>query len=412
MKRLLILGAGTAGTTIVNKLRPKLNQYDWQITIVDEDPIHYYQPGLLFIPFGIYGKKDVIQSKHRFIPDGVTLMNAKIMEVDADNNKVHLDGGVDLPYDMLIIATGTHPHPEETPGLLEGEWYKSIFDFYTLEGALKLAEKLENWEGGHLVVNIMEMPIKCPVAPLEFIFLADWFFTKRGIRDKVDLTYVTPLPAAFTKPVAAQKLGHTLSEKNINLVPDFYTEHVNDQERRLVSYDEEEVAYDLLVTIPVNMGADFVGRSGLGDELNHVPVDKHTFLSTQYDNIFALGDAAAVPTSKAGSVAHFAIELFVDNFLRYIEGETLLPTFDGHANCFVETGFNKALLIDFNYDVEPLPGKFPYAHLGPLNLLEESRLNHWGKLAFKWVYWNLLLKGKHIPIPAQMSMQGKVLQEV
>jgi sulfide:quinone oxidoreductase len=156
------------------------------------------------------------------------------------------------------------------------------------------------------------------------------------------------------------------------------------------------------------MGANYIGRSGLGDELNHVPVNKHTFLSTQHANIFALGDAAAIPTSKAGSVAHFAVELFTDNFLRYIQGQPMQPTFDGHANCFVETGYNKALLIDFNYEVEPLPGKFPYAGIGPMPLLKESRLNHWGKLAFRWIYWNMLLKGRHLPILAQMSMSGKV----
>lgn len=412
MKHLLILGAGTAGTMLANKLRPRLPKQTWQITIVDQHSIHFYQPGFLFIPFGIYNKQDVMKSKRRFIPDGVSLIISKIEHVDALQNQVLLEHGGIIPYDFLIIATGTHPTPEETPGLKNGEWRESIHDFYTLDGAVILAEKLRTWKGGRMVVNIMEMPIKCPVAPLEFIFLADWYFTKKGIRDQVELTYVTPLPAAFTKPIAAKKLGHTLQEKNINLVPEFYTERVDGDQKRLISYDGQEVAYDLLVTVPVNMGADFIGRSGLGDELNHVPVDKHTFLSTQHDNIFALGDAAAVPTSKAGSVAHFAVDLFVDNFLRYIHSKPMLPTFDGHANCFVETGFNKALLIDFNYDVEPLPGKFPYAKFGPMELLKETKMNHWGKMAFRWVYWNMLLKGRHIPISSQMSMAGKHVQEV
>ena len=155
------------------------------------------------------------------------------------------------------------------------------------------------------------------------------------------------------------------------------------------------------------MGADVIGRSGLGDELNHVPVDKHTFLSTQYDNIFALGDAAALPTSKAGSVAHFAAEVFVENFLSYIDGQEMLVQFDGHANCFIESGFGKGILIDFNYDVEPLPGKFPLPGIGPFSLLQESEMNHWGKMMFRWMYWNILLKGKEMPITSQMSMAGK-----
>jgi sulfide:quinone oxidoreductase len=312
-----------------------------------------------------------------------------------------------LNYDFLVIATGTHPRPDQTPGLTDGEWRKSIHDFYTFEGAVALAKHLRTWPGGRLVVNIMELPFKCPVAPLEFLFLADSHFHKLGIRDKVDLTLVTPLPGAFTKPLAAKLLGNMLEEKNIKVVPEFMVEHVDPEQKLLVAYDETEVPYDLLVTVPVNMGAEVIERSGLGDELNHVPVDKHTFLSTQYDNIFALGDAANLPTSKAGSVAHFAVEIFTENFLRYLDGQEMTGQFDGHANCYIESGFGKGILIDFNYDVEPLPGKFPLPGIGPFSLLQESEMNHWGKMMFRWIYWNVLLKGKEMPIPAHMMMAGK-----
>ena len=165
--------------------------------------------------------------------------------------------------------------------------------------------------------------------------------------------------------------------------------------------------YDLLVSIPLNMGDDVVARSGMGDDLNFIPVDKNNFLSPQYANIFVLGDAASLPTSKAGSVAHFAVECFSENFVRYIEGQEMLPTFDGHANCFIESGFGKGLLIDFNYDVEPLPGRYPLPGIGPFTLLQESEMNHWGKMMFRWMYWNILLKGQELPLPARMTMAGK-----
>jgi sulfide:quinone oxidoreductase len=408
MKKLLILGAGTAGTMVANKLSHLLSREEWQITIVDQNETHYYQPGFLFIPFGIYGENDVIKPKRDYIPPGVKMIVSEIELIEPAENRVRLvkDNQL-LYYDYLIIATGTHPRPEETPGLTESEWRESIHDFYTFEGAVALARKLRTWEGGRLVVNIMELPFKCPVAPLEFIFLADWFFHERQMRDKVELMLVTPLPGAFTKPRAAQLLGNMLADKNINLVPEFYVERVEPEQKLLISYDEQEVPYDLLVTVPVNMGAEVIGRSGLGDELNHVPVDKHTFLSTEYDNIFALGDAANLPTSKAGSVAHFAVEVFVENFLRYIEGQEMLEKFDGHANCFIESGFGKGILIDFNYDVEPLPGKYPLPGIGPFSLLQESEMNHWGKVMFRWMYWNILLKGKEMPVTAQMTMAGK-----
>jgi sulfide:quinone oxidoreductase len=408
MKKLLILGAGTAGTMVANKLSHVLSRDEWQITIVDNNETHYYQPGFLFMPFGIYGENDVIKPKRDFIPPGVEMIMSDIELIEPEDNRVRIaKDNRFLYYDFLIIATGTHPRPEETPGLTEGEWRKSIHDFYTYEGAVALTKHIRTWQGGKLVVNIMELPFKCPVAPLEFIFLADWYFHERKMRDKVDLTLVTPLPGAFTKPRAARLLGETLENKNINLVPEFYAERVDPEAKVLVSYDEEEAPYDLLVTVPVNMGAEVIGRSGLGDELDHVPVDKHTFLSKKHDNIFALGDAAALPTSKAGSVAHFAAEVFIENFVRYIEGQEMISMFDGHANCFIESGFGKGILIDFNYDVEPLPGKYPLPGIGPFSLLQESEMNHWGKMMFRWMYWNILLKGKEMPVTAQMTMAGK-----
>jgi len=291
---------------------------------------------------------------------------------------------------------------------MEGaEWRNSVFDFYTLEGATALADKLRNWGGGRLVIHITEMPIKCPPAPLEFAFLADSFFRQRGMRDRVEMTYVTPLDGAFTKPVASKLLGGMLDERKIQLEPDFYVESIDNENKTLVSYDEREIPFDLLVTVPVNMGASFIERSGLGNELNCVPVDHGTFQSTAWDNIFAVGDAADIPTSKAGSVAHFAIELFTENFIQHIHGEEMTHIFDGHANCFVESGDGKAMLIDFNYDTQPLPGKYPLRGIGPMSLMEETALNHYGKLMFKWIYWNALLPGRPLPVPALMSMAGK-----
>jgi sulfide:quinone oxidoreductase len=407
VKKLVILGAGTAGTIMANKLAKSLPLHEWRITIVDQTETHYYQPGFLFIPFGMYSKNDVIKPKRDFIPPGVDLVMSPIDVIEADQNRVKLGDGKILNYDFLVIATGSKVHPEETPGLEEDEWRKSIHEFYTIEGALALAKHLRTWQGGRMVVNVVENPIKCPVAPLEFLMLADWFFHEHGIRDRVDITYATPLPGAFTKPIASRHLGDILEQKGVKVAPDFYIESVDPDAKKIVSYDEDEIEYDLLVTVPVNMGDAMVERSELGDDLNFIPVDQHTFLHDKHENIFVLGDAAAIPTSKAGSVAHFAVDCFAENFLRYIDGLEMLPSFDGHANCFIESGFGKGLLIDFNYDVEPLPGRYPLPGVGPFTLLQESEMNHWGKMMFRWMYWNILLKGQELPLPALMSMAGK-----
>jgi sulfide:quinone oxidoreductase len=408
MKKLLILGAGTAGTMVANRMRRLLDDDEWTITIVDQHATHYYQPGFLFIPFGMYSKNDVIKPKRDFIPAGVELIMSPIELIEPEHNRVKLvkDNRL-LNYDFLVIATGTQTHPDQTPGLHEHEWYKTIYDFYTIEGAVALAKHLRTWRGGRLVVNVVENPIKCPVAPLEFLMLADWFFHEQGIRDKVDIIYATPLPGAFTKPIASRHLGDILDRKGVKVVPEFLLEHVDPDAKKIVAYDEQEIEYDLLVSVPLNMGSEVIGQSGLGNELNYVPVNKHTFLSDKHANIFVLGDAAALPTSKAGSVAHFAVDCWSENFLRYIDGLEMLPTFDGHANCFIESGFGKGLLIDFNYDVEPLPGRFPLPGIGPFALLQETEMNHWGKMMFRWMYWNLLLKGQELPLPARMTMAGK-----
>jgi sulfide:quinone oxidoreductase len=407
VKRVLILGAGTAGTMAANKLRPRLDD-NWEITIVDQFDTHYYQPGFLFIPFGIYTPSDVVKPNVDFIPAGVNLVKGEIDLIEGDENTVKMADGTTLEYDYLLIATGAQIRPDETPGLKTDEYGKTVHDFYTFEGAKNLAEALRFWEGGRLVVNIIEMPIKCPVAPLEFSFLADAHFQERGMRDDVEIVYVTPLDGAFTKPVAAKHLGNILEQKNIALETDFYLESVDTEAKKLISYDEREIEYDLLVSIPLNMGADFIQRSGLGNESNFVPVDNGNFLSKKYDNVFALGDAADLPTSKAGSVAHFAMEVFTENFMRYIEGLPMVEEFDGHANCYIESGHGKGLLIDFNYDTEPLPGKYPLPGIGPFTLLKETEMNHWGKMMFKWIYWNMLIKGKELPLPHEMLMAGKI----
>ncbi len=408
MRKLLILGAGAAGTMVAAKLAPRLDAGEWEITVVDQDETHYYQPGFLFIPFGRYRRDDVVKPKSQFIPEEVDFILGEIERVEPEDSSVVLADGSVIDYDYLVIATGTHPRPDMTPGL-DGEAYGStIHDFYTIDGAEALAKKLATWEGGRLVVDIVEMPIKCPVAPLEFAFLADAHFADMGIRDRVDITFVTPLPGAFTQPVAARHLGSMLNERAIALEADFYLERVDADDRTLVSYDERKVPYDLLVTVPINAGAEFVARSGLGDELNHVPVDSQTFRSPRYGNIFAIGDAAGLPISKAGSVAHFSVEVFVDNFVDLVHGRPMRASFDGHANCFIESGRGKGLLIDFNYDTEPLPGKYPVPRIGPFSLLRETRINHWGKLGFRWMYWNILMRGRKTPLPHHMRMAGKV----
>ncbi len=406
--KIVILGGGTGGTLTANRL---LKEYgaEAHITVVDHDDRHVYQPGLLFVPFGLADPERIVRTRSAQLHTGIHFVLSELDRVETDADAVHLADGTVLDYDVLVIATGVTLLPGETEGLLGPGWNDTVFTFYDLEGAVALRDALAEFAGGKLVVNLVDMPIKCPIAPLEFAFLADWYFTDRGIRDRVELTFVTPLDGAFTKPVASKTLSGLLEEKGVRLETEFATGEVDAPAGLLRSWDEREIPFDLLVTIPLHGGAAYVERSpGLGDELNFVPADQRTLQAKAAPNVFVIGDAANVPTSKAGSVTHFEGETLVENIERHLRGEALEPTFDGHANCFIETGFSKALLIDFNYDTEPLAGRFPEPHVGPLPLLKESRLNHMGKLMFEWVYWHVLLPGRELPgVSNEMQTAGR-----
>jgi sulfide:quinone oxidoreductase len=407
MKKIVILGSGAGGTMIAAKLCKELSQ-EWQITIIDNDEVHHYQPGWLFIPFGIYTANDCMKPKRDFIPSGAKFVFDEVVGVNPDKREVECKKGK-YSYDWLIIATGCRIVPEEVEGLesWKPDPKSNEHTFFSLEGAVALYKKMKYFKEGRLVFNIAEMPHKCPVVPMEFIFAADWFFAKKGVRDKVEIELVTPNTGIFTKPIATKIMSATAEEKNILITPTFDLASVNTEEKTIESGKGDKVNYDLLVSTMPNLGAQFIEDSNMGDGMGYVFTDHFTLKAEKYDNIYVIGDATNVPTSKAGSVAHYQADTIATNIILEIDGQEPTPTFDGHSTCFIISGYDKGFLIDFNYKTEPLPGKFPFPGLGPFDLLGESNINYWGKMMFKWVYWNLLLTGQDLPLEPQMTMAGK-----
>jgi len=406
MKKIVILGSGCAGTMTAVGLRKKLGESEWDITIIDNDEVHHYQPGWLFIPFGVYTPEDCKKPKREFIPKGVNFIFDEVVGVDPAQRTVEGKRGK-YNYDWLVIASGCRIMPSEVEGMMD-DWHGDIHDFYTLQGALALHEKMRYFNKGRVVFNIAELPYKCPVAPLEFIFMADWFFTVNGYRDNIEIELVTPVSGAFTKPIASRILGEIAVQKNIKVTPNWDIAQVNAEEKTIESHKGEKIPYDLLISIPPNFGAKFVEDSGMGDPMCFVNTDHFTLRAKDYDNIYVIGDATNVPASKAGAVAHYESETVLENIIREIDGQEPKTTFDGHATCFICSGYEKAVLIDFNYKYEPLPGKFPFPGLGPFSLLGDSYLNYWGKMMFKWVYWNMMMRGVELPLEQQMTMAGKM----
>ena len=409
----LVLGDGTGGMVAANLLAKEAarRRADVRIRLIGQSPMHTYQPGLLFLPFrkpGYRALSDIQHETAQFVGEGVEYVVDRVTAIDPDARTVATAESGTHRYDWLVLALGCRTVLDDVEGLPE-RWGKRAFGFYTPDSALALAQALEEFQGGDLVVDIADMPIKCPVAPLEFAFLVDEFLTARGLRDETRLTLVTPLSGAFTKPICNEMLAGVLAAKRIEVVPDATLAEVTDD--AIGCPDGKRVPYDLLVTIPPHEGSALIDEAGLGDGIGFGLTDKQTLKSLRAERIFLLGDNTNVPTSKAGSVAHFQAEVVVHNVLREIEGKPALPLADGHANCFIETGFGKAILVDFNYDIQPVPGRFPLPVLGPMSLLAETRTNHLGKLAFKPIYWNMLLPGRPIPlVGSRMSTSGKRME--
>ncbi|MDA8032589.1 MAG: FAD/NAD(P)-binding oxidoreductase [Actinomycetota bacterium] len=404
-RRIVVVGGGTGGTLAANRLRRVVGP-EVEIVVTDVDDRHLYQPGLLFVPFGLAPPGRLVRSRRAQLADGIELRLVAVDQVDLSTDEVVLADGERLGYDVLVVASGSRLLPEETEGLTGPGWGSRVHTFYSLPGAAALAGALAGFDEGRLVVNLVDLPIKCPVAPLELCFLADWVLRRRGVRSRVELRYVTSLDGAFTRATCNRALSGLLAEKGVEVVTEFATGEVDGAKGRLVSFDGREVGFDLAVVVPVHGGAELVTRSaGLGDALGFVPTGP-TLQAKAKENVFVIGDATDLPASKAGSVAHFEGEVLVHNVQRFLAGEPPEARFDGHANCFIETGFHKALLIDFNDELDPVPGHFPW-HVG-LPLLEESRLNHLGKLAFEQLYWHAILPGRDIPlVGADMPRAGK-----
>jgi len=405
-RRVLVLGGGTGGTLAANRLRRVLEPTD-QVVVVDADNGHLYQPGFLFVPFGMASPSRLVRSRAGQLRQGVEFVESAVDRVDLDADTVVLADGTAISYDVLVVASGSRLLLDETEGLTGAGWGQRIHTFYSLPGAAVLGGALATFEGGRIAVNLVDLPVKCPVAPLEFCFLADWYLRRRGVRSRTQLTFVTPLDAAFTKASCNRTLSGLLGHKGVEVVTEFATAAVDGEKGRLVSYDEREVDFDMAVMVPLHGGAAYIERSaGLGDPLGFVPTDPATLQAKAKPNVFVIGDATDLRASKAGSVAHFEGEILVHNVRRFLAGEEPDARFDGHTNCFIETGFGRALLIDFNDDLDPVPGRFP----GPvgLPLLKESRLNHFGKLAFEQLYWHAILPGREIPfIESAMPALGK-----
>ncbi|MFA0759895.1 MAG: hypothetical protein NOOUEUKL_002579 [Candidatus Fervidibacter sp.] len=346
--QVVIVGGGVGGTFVANLLAKHNDRL--KVTVVDATGVHHYQPGLLYVPFGWERPERLRHEERRLLDPVVRLLQSPVERIDWDRRQLRLAGDETLPYDFLIIATGSCPVPEEIPGLAEGSYH-----FYTEPAAVRLREALSRFEGGRIVVGIAGFPYKCPPAPLEFTLLLDDWLRRRDLRKRTELVFVTPLPQIFSIPTAVPLFEELFARKGITVETFFNTERVEPERRRLISLEGTEVDYDLLVLIPPHRGSPVIDASALGDKGGWVPTDRNTLQVKGHDRLFALGDATDLPISKSGAAAHFEAPIVVRNVLQLLEDKEPVARYDGSVMCLVEAGDGKATVLRFNYEQPPHP---------------------------------------------------------
>lgn len=374
--RIVILGGGVGGTLLANLLARKLRRREAEIVVIDATGSHVYQPGWLYLPFGEEKPEALVKPERKLLNGAVHLVTTPATKIDAAGKHVELaDGGIET-YDTLVIATGARIVPEAVEGFAEGAHH-----FYGEQPALALKEALDTFTGGKLVIGVADIPYKCPPAPLEFAFKIEDALTKRGLRDKTEITYLSPINRVFTIESVSAFVTPMLEERGIAYEVFFNTERIDPEQKIVYSMEGSEIPYDLLVMVPPHRGAEIVTASGLGDAQGWLPTDRHTLRVKDQADIYAIGDATDIPVSKSGSAAHFEAKVLADRLVARVRGELHeLPEYDGHVLCFLETGRGQASQLVFDFDHPPVPPA-------------PSHFYHYEKTLFNRVYWYIVPKG-------------------
>ncbi|HYU56587.1 MAG TPA: FAD/NAD(P)-binding oxidoreductase [Actinomycetota bacterium] len=373
--RIVVLGGGVGGTLAANLLHKELGR-NATVTVVDPTGMHVYQPGFLYVALGQANGRWLSRDERTLLYPGVELAIEGAARVHPDRGEVELQRGGSLPYDYLVMATGARLVPEQVPGMAEGAQH-----FYSLEGALRLREELDRFDGGKVVVGVAGIPYKCPPAPVEFVFMLEEYLRDRGIRGRSEVTLLSPLNRAFTIESASKVVQPIMESRGIGLSTFFNVETVEPAAGVVTSLEGEKAEYDLAVIVPPHRGQSVVEASGLGDPGGWIPTDRTTLQVEGQERIFAMGDATNLPISKSGSTAHFEAPVIASRMASLIRGTAPKEGYEGRVMCFLETGNRRTTVLRFDYEHPPIPPK-PSLHW------------HVAKWLFNRIYWATVPKGR------------------
>jgi sulfide:quinone oxidoreductase len=379
----VILGGGVGGTLVANllvrKLRYDIDRHEASVTLVDEMGKHVYQPGFMYIAMGGERAEKLVRPERSLLDDEVHLQVGRISRIDEAKSLVEMEDGSQIGYDELVIATGSRIVPEEIEHFGE-----EAHHFYNADAALKLRQALDAFTGGRIVIGIAGMPYKCPPAPLEVAFLIESELRERGLREKSEMHYCSPIGRAFTIESVSEMATPILAEKGIELHTFFNVETIDPERKVVKSLEGEELPYDLLILVPPHRGAKLVIDSGLAPASGWLPTDHHTLQVGGRPNVYALGDATDLPLSKAGSTAHFEAPIVAERIAATVqdrEPRGKHADYTGKVMCFFEVGDGKGTLLQFDYDHPPRPPK-------------PNRFWHLGKIVFNKTYWHTVPRGR------------------
>ena len=378
MKNIAIIGSGAGGLITSSKLSKDLSKEikngEVTITLFDKKREQEFQPGYLEVAFRGTDPSKIRRPVKKLVSPGVKMVYDNVEKVDLANRYVKTEGSSEkINFDYVIISTGSSPDYDQIDGLKQAN-----MDFHTdAYNASLIYNRISSIKSGKIVVGIGGLPYKCPPSPNESAFMLDEHFRKRGIRDNVEIIYVTP----FTRIYSAESINEVIEpmyeRRDIESITAFNTDTVDAEKKEITSLEGETLKYDYLFLTPPHKPAGFLKGSDMSDEDGWVKVDKKDLHITTYDNGFAIGDTTNIPISKAGVEAHLEGIVVANNIVGEITGTEQKYKFTGRTQCSMETGFHKATFVVGTYD-------------RPVEKIEPSTMNYMEKKVMEKIYWGSL----------------------
>jgi sulfide:quinone oxidoreductase len=389
--QVLIVGGGTAGITVAARLRRARKELG--IAVLEPSPEHFYQPLWTLVGAGVVAKEASRRSVAGLIPSGVAWIREAARSFEPEQSRVITSGGQTLSYDWLVVCPGIGIRWNAVQGLEAALGHDGVCSNYAFDQCEKTWQTLREFKGGTAIFTMPPTPIKCAGAPQKIMYLADAWFRHAGVRDKTQILYVSATASIFSVKEFAATLDRVCARKGIERHFKYNLVELSPERReaRFVhteTSDEKRIRYDMIHVTPPQGPPAITAQSPLADGAGWVEVDKHSLRHARFPNVFSLGDASSLPTSRTGAAIRAEAPVLVANLLAAMQSRPLTARYDGYSACPIPTEYGKLVLCEFDYDLRPSP-TFPL-----LDGTKEQRAFYWLKrFGLPAIYWHGMLRG-------------------